>query len=119
MTEKELEQVNIKIAKKMGWNKFRLERTPEPLNTRRMTAISPGNFRHQFVPAFTNNLAYALQLVDWAVERGISFQLSRNSLSYNGAYHAAFYTGKEDAIEIATLPSIAICLAFLKIQGEK
>jgi hypothetical protein len=117
VTNKQLEKINVKIAKKIGWTKFRMERLPDPLfGEARMTGIAPGNFRHQFVPTFTSNLAYALQLVDWATKQGISFQLTRNSLSYNGAYQAAFYTGKEDAKDIGTLPSMAICMAFQKIK---
>jgi hypothetical protein len=117
MTNKQLEQLNIKIAKKLGWTKFKKSSLPDPLQKdKRTVGLAPGNFRKQFVPNYFGNLAYAMQLVDWAVERGISFQLSRNSLSYNGAYHAAFYTGKDDAIDTAKLPSMAICLAFLKIS---
>jgi len=116
VTNKQLEALNVKIAKKMGWKKFRLERTPEPMNTRRMTAISPGNFRHQFVPGFTNNLAYAMQLVDWAVEHEFKFTLNRKK-EYEGAYYAEFSGFLMDECgEYATLPSMAICMAFLKIK---
>lgn len=114
MTEKQLEEINVKIAKKLGWKNFRKERTPEPLNTRRMTGIAPGNFRHQFVPAYTNNLAYALKCVDWAVEHRFNFRMQRDRKEkfYLARFASDYYIFDGGA----TLPSLAICTAFLKIM---
>jgi|SRR5579864_7515068 len=117
MTDKELEQLNVKIARKLGWRKFRLERTPEPMKTQRMTGISSGNFRHQFVPAYTNNLSYALQIVDWANRHGYDFTLGKCAAGgavyiahFNKQFIPKRYTGR------GTLPSMAICMAFLNIK---
>jgi hypothetical protein len=120
MTDKQLEQLNVKIAKKMGWKSFRKERTPEPMNTRRMTGIAPGNIRHQFVPFYTNNLAYAMQLVDWANEHGRCFALERQD--FDKTYKVIFWTNGWDsaaATADAILPSMAICMAFLNIRLDK
>ena len=114
MTNEYLDRMNIKIARKLGWTRFRLERTPEPLNTRRMTGLAPGNIRNQFVPHFTSNLAYALQLVDWASQHGFVFELAKYSKEQ--PYQASFYRGGREEIDWGTLPSMAICLAFLKIK---
>lgn len=113
MTNKQLEQINIKIAKKLGWKKFRKERLPDPLQReKRVTGISPGNWRYQFIPAYTNNLAYAMQLVDWAIEHGYyTFRLEKKPLT---AYEASFSDGKTKFVCWGTLPSVAICMAFLK-----
>ena len=114
MTNKQLEALNVKIARKLGWKRFRLERTPEPLNTRRMTGLAPGNFRNQFVPTFTSNLAYALQCVDWANEHGYHFQIGRIlGEPFKVIFHKDCNSYAEDS---ATLPSMAICMAFLKIK---
>jgi hypothetical protein len=119
MTNKQLEQVNVKIAKKIGWKRFRKERLPDPLfGEARMTGLAPGNMRNQFVPTFTSNLAYAMQLVDWATERDFNFQLVKYG-KYVGDFHykATFeYIGEQKAWDTATLPSMAICMAFLKIK---
>ena len=119
MTDKELEQVNVKIARKMGWINFRRERLPDNMfGGARMTGVAPGNFRHQFVPTFTSNLAYAMKCVDWATERDFNFQLVKYG-KYVGDFHykATFeYIGEQKAWDTATLPSMAICMAFLKIK---
>ena len=114
MTNKQFEEMNIKIAKKIGWTKFRKERTPEPLNSRRMVGLAPGNFRRQFVPHFTTNLAYALQLVDWANKHGYYFELVKSATMQN--YEAMFRKFDIEGIDTATLPSMAICKAFLQIK---
>ena len=114
MTNKQLEALNVKIAKKLGWKRFRMERTPEPLNTRRMTGLAPGNLRNQFVPAFTNNLAYALQLVDWANEHGYYFELVKSATMKS--YEVMFRKFDSEFVDLGTLPSMAICMAFLKIK---
>jgi hypothetical protein len=113
MTNKELESLNVKIAKKMGWTNFRKERTPEPMNTRRTTGIAPGNIRHQFVPFYTNNLAYAMQLVDWANKNGYSFRLEKEEYV---SYEANFKNSDTVCTGHGTLPSMAICMAFLEIE---
>jgi hypothetical protein len=115
MTNKELEKINVKIAKKMGWKRFRMERLPEPLMAEaRMTGLAPGNMRNQFVPFFTNNLAYAMQLVDWASAHGYNFKLLKE-VGWT-FYNASFNCGSTTVYDNATLPSMAICMAFLKIK---
>lgn len=118
MTNKGFEQINIRIAKKLGWKRFRMENTPEPLNTRRMTGLAPKNERNQFVPHFTTNLAYAMQLVDWATERDFNFKLVRYGKFVGDSYYAATfeYIGEQKAFDSAPIPSLAICKAFLKIK---
>ena len=125
MTNKQLEQINVKIAKKMGWKNFRKERTPEPMNTRRTTGIAPGNIRHQFVPFYTNNLAYAMQLVDWASSHLFHFNIYREASAkiYNAKFSYPIWKERNSLIGRyqnyegqGTLPSMAICLAFLKIK---
>jgi hypothetical protein len=113
MTEKELAKVNVKIAKKMGWKKFRLERCPAPLDyEKRMTGIAPGNFRHQFVPSYTNNLAYAMHLVEWALEKEYEFKM--NSIELTKGYEVVFMGPKGMVgTAFARRPQMAICLAFL------
>jgi hypothetical protein len=122
MTNKELEQANVKIARKLGWKRFRKENTPEPLNTRRITGLAPGNIRNQFVPNYMFNLAYALKCVDWAVEHGYSFRL----MHYHNTkqYEADFVKMSKDWDQYifsgkGTLSSVAICMAFLKVKGVK
>ena len=117
MTNKELEEVNVKIAKKLGWKNFRKERTPEPMNTRRTTGIAPGNIRHQFVPFYTNNLSYAMKLVDWAAEHNYNFNLVKYGRYVGESNYLATFDYDGRAVkEFATLPSMAICMAFLKIK---
>jgi len=115
MTNKQLEAVNVKIAKKMGWKRFRKERLPDPLQKEsRMTGLAPGNIRNQFVPAFTNNLAYATQLVDWANEHGYYFELVKSATME--FYEVCFRKLDDESVDFGTLPSMAICMAFLKIK---
>lgn len=113
MTQKQIDQMNIRIAKKLGWKRFRLENTPEPLNTRRMTGLAPGNMRNQFVPHFTGNLAYALQIVDWANEHGYYFELVKSADMKE--YEAEFRKFDEEGFGLSGLPSMAICEAFLDL----
>jgi hypothetical protein len=114
VTDKQLEALNVKIAKKLGWKRFRKERLPEPLQKEsRMTGLAPGNIRNQFVPTFTSNLAYAMQLVDWAHARSYEFQLAKGPDDKD--YTASFYGGKQCFLDWGTLPSMAICLAFLQL----
>jgi hypothetical protein len=122
MTNKEIEQLNIKIAKKLGWKRFRKENTPEPLNTRKMTGLAPGNIRNQFVPNYMFNLSYALKCVDWAVEHGYKFELTKKP--NDKIYYARFLrtSCREDfpiyheVMEKGDISSIAICNAFLKLK---
>lgn len=111
MTPKQIERLNVKIAKKLGWKDLKLENTP--FGTRRTIGIAPGNQRHQFVPNYFSNLAYAMKLVDWAVEHGYDFSLEKETTDYWAAH---FYERQLPISEIATLPSVAICMAFLKIK---
>lgn len=126
MTSKQLEQVNIKIAKKLGWTRFRKERLPEPLQKElRMTGLAPGNQRNQFIPFYTNNLAYAMQLVDWANEHLFHFNIYREASAkiYNAKFSYPIWEERNSLIGRyqdyegqGTLPSVAICMAFLKIK---
>jgi hypothetical protein len=115
MTNKQLENLNVKIAKKLGWTSFRKENTPEPLNTRRTIGVAPGNIRHQFVPYFTNNLSYALQIVDWAIAHEYDFELGKRA-KVPTFYRAYFSKGTFYGVGEGTLPAMAICMAFLNIK---
>lgn len=115
MTSKQLEKLNVKIAKKLGWKGFRKEWMPEPLQReKRMTGVAPGNFRHQYIPNYFGNLAYAMQLVNWAIEHGHTFTLSCGWAETN--YEAVFYDGNIHFTGFETLPSVAICLAFVQLK---
>lgn len=118
MTEKQLEQLNVKIAKKLGWKKFKKDKLPYPMtNQKRTIGIAPGNFRYQFVPNYFGNLAYAMKCVDWASEHDYNFKLIKYG-KYVGEtrYFATFeYNGRE-TFKDGILPSVAICMAFLKIK---
>ena len=115
MTSKQIEQSNVKIAKKLGWKDLKKENLPAPLQTEKRTiGIAPGNERHQYVPNYFGNLAYAMKLVDWANEQGYDFGLNRASSITK--YEAHFYNGVEYYVDWATLSSVAICTAFLKIK---
>lgn len=115
MTTRQFNNLNIKIAKKLGWKNFRMENTPEPMNTRRMCAVAPGNIRRQFVPHFTTNLAYAMQIVEWANEHGYGFAFNKDP---KNSYSARFYPMKGPIINCdyvsGELPSLAICKALFK-----
>ena len=113
MTDKELEQLNVKIAKKLGWKRFRKENTPEPLNTKRMTGLAPGNIRNQFVPNYMFNLSYALKCVDWAVEHGYKFELTKKP---NKVYEASFNNLQSITFGQHKLASFAIAEAFLRLK---
>ena len=114
MTDKQLEKMNVSLAKKIGWTKFRKENTPEPLNTRRMMGIAPGNFRYQYVPTYTSNLAYAVQIVDHLTKLGYNFTLCKDV--EDTCYNVFFYGNKKHAHGQGTRPAMAICDAFSKLE---
>src|SRR5579863_3951949 len=95
MTTKQINQLNVKIAKKLGWKDLKKENLPAPLQAEKRTiGIAPGNERHQYVPNYFGNLAYAMKLVDWATEYRYTFYLTRYP-SEGGKYEAKFFDGVE------------------------
>jgi hypothetical protein len=117
MTSKQIEKLNVKIARKLGWKDLKKENLPVPLQSEKRTiGIAPGNERHQYVPNYFGNLAYALKIIDWANEHGYDFKLFRFSPS--NIYSSKFNNLKKGNFisSEGTIPSVAICLAFLKIK---
>ena len=119
MTDNQLSRMNIRIARKLGWHSFKRETLPPPLKGRRMAAIPPedGHWKRKFIPGFTNNLAYALKLVEHANKKGYDFVLQRNSAG--GAKYYAYFNKRFEIKRFegySGLSPLAICLAFLKIK---
>ena len=121
MTTKQLEKLDRKVAEALGWTKIKYEclsfkeKNLKFLNKSRLVGLSPGNFRKQFVPHFTLNLAYAWKCVEFARKHDILVSIN----TYDNSIGVEFtHKAKPSVIGVAfhEALSMSICLAFLDLN---
>ena len=125
MTLKQLEKIDLEVAKRLGWTHLHKgstnykEKNLKFLNKKSWVGIAPGNIRNQFVPHYSINLVYAWDCIDWAIDHLFRFKM----LSLEGAqteFEMSFSNqdGRLRGQGYGTTPQIAICRAFLDLNNE-
>lgn len=115
MTEESIQEINERVAGKLGWSDIRIVGSGGNYVEQYVGGRKPGQIKNNpsRVPNYAERIEDAWEIVDL---KDHAWQIFRY-LPAKDRYRASVFFGKQMREADADTPSLAICLAFLALEG--